>query len=74
MNQMNNVSSIRTEDSLVDIRSVRVEKDLPKQERLRSFVRQIGNPYRFRCGDFTLTASFANNGVSMEECLQGIIR
>ena len=31
-------------------------------------------PYRFRCGDFVVNACFAGNGVTLEECLQGILR
>ncbi|MFR3918729.1 MAG: DUF6870 family protein [Hominenteromicrobium sp.] len=34
-------------------------------------------PYKtsaFRCGDFVVNACFAGNGVTLEECLQGILR
>ena len=62
------------EEQLVDIRSVSVDQSLPKKKRLAEFIRQIGNPYRFGCGDFTVNVTFANNGVSLEERLQGIIR
>ncbi len=61
-------------DTLVDIREVSVEKDLPKEQRIESFVRQIKNPYRFRCGDFVVNASFSNSGMTLEECLKGILR
>ena len=61
-------------DALVDIREVSVEKDLPKEQRIESFVRQIKNPYRFRCGDFVVNASFSSSGLSLEECLKGILR
>ena len=59
---------------LVDIRTVHVDKNLPKEERIREYIRQIKNPYRFRCGDFVVTASFAPDGVSIEERLRGLIR
>lgn len=59
-------------DELVDIREVSVDKNLPKEERIAAFIRQIKNPYRFRCGDFVVNACFAGNGVTLEECLQGI--
>lgn len=62
------------EQRLVDIRSVSVDKSMSKEERMEEFIRQIGNPYRFGCGDFTVNITFANNGVSLEERLQGIIR
>lgn len=61
-------------DELVDIRAVSVSKELPKEERIAEFVRQIKNPYCFRCGDFTIRASFASDGVTIEERLQGLIR
>ena len=72
MNQ-NMTQSTRFND-LVDIRTVTVDKSLPKEERIADFVRQIKNPYRFRCGDFVVNAAFASNGVTLEECLQGILR
>lgn len=68
-----NETQIHT-DELVDIREVSVDKNLPKEERIVAFIRQIKNPYRFRCGDFVVNACFAGNGVTLEECLQGILR
>ena len=61
-------------DALVDIRTVSVSKELPKEERIAEFVRQIKNPYCFNCGDFTIRATFASDGVTIEERLQGLIR
>lgn len=63
--------SINTEH-LVDIRDVRVDKSLPREERIAEFVRQIKNPYRFRCGGFTVTARFAEDGPTLEDCLRQI--
>jgi len=60
-------------DELVDIRDVYVDKALPKTERVTEFVRQIKNPHHFRCGKFTVTARFAEDGPTLEECLQRII-
>ncbi len=61
-------------DTLVDIRSVSVRKELPREERTADFVRQIKNPYRFRCGSFTVNAVFDSHGATIEERLQGIIQ
>lgn len=60
--------------SLVDIRDVTVDKELPREERITEFVRQIKNPYRFKCGQFTVHASFASGGATLEECIKGILR
>ena len=58
---------------LVDIRDVSVDQSLPKEERIAEFLRQIKNPYCFRCGKFTVRAQFAENGVSLEDCLKQIL-
>jgi hypothetical protein len=60
-------------NSLVDIRDVEIDKDLLRQERIAEFVRQIKNPYRFRCGRFVVTARFVEDGPFLEDCLQRII-
>ena len=59
---------------MVDIRTVTVDKSLPKEERIADFVRQIKNPYRFRCGDFVVSASCARDGATLEDCLRGMLR
>ena len=58
---------------LVDIRDVSVDTNLPKQERLAEFVRQIKNPYHFICGEFTMIASFTDDGPSLEDCLHRLM-
>ena len=60
--------------SLVDIRDVTVDKELPREERITEFVRQIKNPYRFKCGRCTVRASVSPGGATREECIKGILR
>jgi hypothetical protein len=57
----------------MDIRDVNVDKNLPRQDRIAEFVRQIKNPYHFRCGKFVVTARFAEDGPSLEDCLKRIV-
>ena len=61
-------------DKLADIRDVSVNKDLPREERIAEFVRQIRDPYHFKCGGFVVRASFSHGGATLEECLRGILR
>jgi hypothetical protein len=58
--------------ALVDIRTVLVDKSLPKRERIAEYLRQIHDPYHFRCGKFTVTAVYDPKGPTIEECLQGL--
>jgi len=58
---------------LVDIRTVSVDKTLPKQERITEFIRQIRNPHRFKCGAFIVTTRFSAGGPTLEECLERLM-
>lgn len=60
-------------DTLIDIRDVLVDKNLPKPERIAEYVRQIKDPYHFRCGKFVVTARFSEGGPTLEDCLQRIV-
>ena len=71
--QIEDLRCIETSLPLADIRDVTVDPDLPREERIAEFLRQIKNPYCFRCGKFTIRASYAQDGVSLEDCLKQII-
>ena len=70
---VNAAEEIRTAE-LVDIRTVSVDMEKPKEERISEFVQQIRNPYLFKCGEFVVKASFSENGQSLEDCIKGIIK
>ncbi|MCM1135165.1 MAG: hypothetical protein NC400_06265 [Clostridium sp.] len=61
-------------EELRDIQEVEVRGELPRQERLADFVRQIGNPYCYRHGDYVIKTSFADTEVTLEERLISYIR
>lgn len=61
-------------DELVDIRTVVVDNSLPKEERIADFVRQIKNPYLFRCGKYTVKAVFSEDGRTLEDCVKSLIK
>lgn len=49
-----------TFEELVDIRNVKIDRNLPSDERIRSFIEQIKNPYCFKVGDTIVKVSFAD--------------
>jgi len=65
--------TIPCNDSLVDIRTVSVDKAMPREARIAEFIKQIRNPYKFKCGKFTVTAKYADNGLTLEDCLMQMI-
>lgn len=48
------------QEQLVDIRDVKIDRSLPSEDRVKSFVAQIKNPYLFKVGGTVVRASFAN--------------
>ena len=55
---------------LVDIRQVKIDPALSKQDRIRSFVSQIGNPYCYLDGDVVVGVSYADTEISLEDRLK----
>ena len=66
---------IRTIDrnSLVDLNDIRIDETLSQYERLVEFIRQIKNPYCYRCGNIVIKESFSDNGKSIDDCLEQYI-
>ena len=70
---MTDIKDLTTPDTLVDINDISVNKDLPKPERIKEYIRQIKNPYCFKSGNFVVTAKYSDKGLSIEDCLQSIV-
>ena len=66
---------IRTVDraSLVDLADVVIDTTLPRQKRLADYIKRIGNPYCYKCGDVVVKESFSDNGRTIEDCLEQYI-
>ena len=67
---------IRTIDpaELVDIRDVLIKQDLPKPERMIDFIRQIRNPYCFKCGKIVVKVRFADTDVTLDDRMESYLR
>ena len=61
------------EEELADIREVSIDPNLSQEERIAEFLRQIKNPYHFRCGDITVHACYKQDGPSLTECLTQLL-
>ena len=53
--------------SLVDIRDVRIDRSLPMEERVKSFVEQVKNPYTFKVGNTVVRVSYADTNKTMND-------
>ena len=60
--------------ALKDIRDVQINAELPKKEHILDFIRQIGNPYCYRHGDYVVKVSFADTDITLEDRMLSYIR
>ena len=51
----------------VDIRDVRIDGALPLEERIRSFIEQVKDPYRFKVGDVTVRVSYSGGNATLND-------
>jgi hypothetical protein len=57
-------------NTLVDIQDVVIDTSMPQEERMKSYLSQIKNPYLYRCDDIIVRVSFADNGASLLDRLK----
>lgn len=67
---------IRTVDreSLVDITDIQIDEKLDQAQRLAEFLRQVKNPYCFRCGKVAVKVSFSDTETTLEERMEHYLK
>ena len=67
---------IRTVDtsSLVDIEQVQIQTELPQEERIADYIRQIKNPYCYLSNGVIVKISFAGRDTLDVSCQKKIIK
>lgn len=58
---------------LVDIRDVVINKSLTLEERVKSYVEQIKDPYCFKVGDIVVRVSYAGKDKSLTDSFTSMI-
>lgn len=58
---------------LVDIRDVVIDKSLTPEERVKSYVEQIKDPYCFKVGDVVVRVSYAGKDKSLTDSFTSMI-
>ena len=55
---------------LVDIHTVKLDKNLPAAQRAEQYLEQIRNPYCFLCGESVVRLRFSDDGGDLESHLK----
>ena len=54
-------------DSLVDIRDDKIDRSMSVEDRMKSYVEQIKNPYMFKVGNTVVRVSYANTQATIND-------
>lgn len=57
-------------NGLADISAIHIRQDLAHNEKVLAFLEEISNPYRFLCGDVSVSVCYADKGPKLAELLQ----
>ena len=60
-------------EALVDIRDVKLDSSMEQADRVRSFIQQVKNPYRFKVGDVVVNVAYTNGGATLNECFADML-
>ena len=60
-------------EPLVDIRDVKLDSSMEQADRVRSFIQQVKNPYRFKVGDVVVHVAYTNGGATLNECFADML-
>lgn len=65
--------SVRDLSDLVDIRDVVIDKSLPPEERVKSYVEQIKDPYCFKVGNVVVRVAYVGKDKTLTDSFTGMI-
>ena len=54
-------------NDLVDIRDVKIDRSLPMEERVRSYVEQVKDPYHFQVGNTKVKVSYVGKDKTLTD-------
>ena len=60
-------------DSLIDIRNVKLDRNLGQAERVRSYLQQIKNPDCFKVGDVVVNVAYTEGGATLNDCFADML-
>lgn len=61
-------------DDIPDIKSIKIDKRKPKEERILDFLSQVENPYVFKINSRLVQIGFSENGKTAEDCLTNVLK
>lgn len=62
-----------SDHGLIDLNDVQIDRSLPVEKRIESFVSQIGNPYHYKVGEVVVRVCYSPDGKPLDECFRALV-
>lgn len=59
---------------LRDMRKIQIDTSLPAAERISDYLRQIGNPYCYKYGEYMVKVRYADKNETLNDRLESYLR
>lgn len=66
-------STSTQQETLVDLRDVKLDSSMSQTERIQSYLQQIKNPYCFRVGDVVVNVAYTKGGATLNDCFADML-
>lgn len=66
------IQSIK-ETEIDHIENIKINKKLPKEERIITFLNKVKNPYIFKIDNMKVKFEYSENNIGISECLERLI-
>lgn len=60
-------------DEVDEFNEININSNLPRVERVTSFLRKVKNPYMFSCDGMIVKFEFSDNDTNINQCLENLI-
>ena len=72
MNQAKRIDMRVDRTKLQSLDNVKIDTSLPCEQRIKSYVEQIGNPYCYLDGDVVVSLGFSDSGSCLKDQLKAL--
>lgn len=58
---------------LIDIKTVKIDTDIPIENRIENYIEKIKNPYCFLCDDIGVKIEFSEDGKTLDDSIRSYL-
>ena len=73
MNKDIEIEDVNREE-ITDIKNIKINDKLPKEERIIDFLKKVNNPYIIKVNDVFVKNTFSNRNIVFSDCFKNVLK